>query len=90
MRLLKKIINFLWPKCPSGMNHRVKLCVVTNILGNKYCWHHECVLENNKVCELLRHEQEEHQRKLERVKIAQEVWEKFIEEQRPFLEEHLK
>jgi len=90
MSLLKKTIDFLWPMCPSGMDHRIRLCVVQNDQGHFYCWHQDCMKENTLVTQLKIDEEEEHQRRLERIKIAQEVWEKFIEEQRPFLQEHLK
>jgi len=82
MNILKKIVDIIWPKCPSGMNHRVRLSVVENCLGNLYCWHPDCVLENRKVCEHLQHEQEEATKKQEMLEIAQEVWEKFIKEQK--------
>ena len=30
------------PMCPTGLGHRQHLEMVTNINGNKFCWHPDC------------------------------------------------
>jgi len=57
MSLLDKV----WPMCPSGMDHRVRLDIVTNCLGNEYCWHEDCMKENHIVIEHLNAEEEQRQ-----------------------------
>lgn len=46
-RIFTRILDFFWPMCPSGIGHRVRLCVVTNINGNQFCWHSDCFTANN-------------------------------------------
>ncbi len=42
----KRVLDFVWPKCPSGFDHRVKFDVVTNCYGHRYCFHDRCIKAN--------------------------------------------
>lgn len=42
---LRDIFNFLFPYCPNG-GHRQEGSLVTNVNGNKYCWHKDCIKNN--------------------------------------------
>ena len=47
-RLVMRVVNFIWPMCPSGLQHRVRGVPVTNANGNVYCWHKDCFSANDK------------------------------------------
>lgn len=47
-----RILNFLWPMCPSGMPHRARGGIVHNWLGKPYCWHPDCMRTNFRECEV--------------------------------------
>ena len=46
MPLLRRLIDLLFPWCPSGMPHRARWGIVTNIYGSRYCWHRDCIKAN--------------------------------------------
>ena len=48
--MLKRLLNWCFPMCPSGKNHRVSVGVVTNFKGHKFCWHHDCMTANFAEC----------------------------------------
>lgn len=41
--MLRKILDFLWPLCPSGLPHRQRLEMVRNTKGHAFCWHKDCI-----------------------------------------------
>jgi hypothetical protein len=43
--ILRNIIDFLFPYCPNG-GHRQEGRLVTNVNGNRYCWHKDCISAN--------------------------------------------
>lgn len=45
-----KIIDWLFPWCPTGMPHRIKIGVVKNAFGHDFCWHKDCMRANYKEC----------------------------------------
>lgn len=45
-RIVLRALDWLWPWCPSGMDHRVRSSVVTNAYGHRYCWHRDCMKAN--------------------------------------------
>jgi hypothetical protein len=49
---MKRILDFFWSRCPSGMPHRTRWGVVTNYLGKQYCWHQDCMRANFKECQV--------------------------------------
>lgn len=44
--VIRRAIDWLWPWCPSGLNHRVRSGIVTNVYGHRYCWHRDCMRAN--------------------------------------------
>lgn len=48
--MFKRLIDFLWPMCPSGIDHRIRVGLVTNINGHTFCWHRDCMAANNLDC----------------------------------------
>ena len=42
-RLRSWFVDTFFPMCPRGLPHRARFGVVTNQLGNKYCWHGDCM-----------------------------------------------
>lgn len=48
--MLKRILDFFWSPCPSGLPHRTRWGVVTNIFGRRYCWHRDCLAANFAEC----------------------------------------
>lgn len=55
MELLTRLNNWLWPMCPTG-NHRLKMGLVTNINGNQFCWHPDCMQANFADCKTHSHQ----------------------------------
>jgi hypothetical protein len=51
--MLRRILDFFWSPCPSGLPHRTRWGVVENIFGKRYCWHCDCVRANFKECGVL-------------------------------------
>lgn len=44
MKFFGWLLNFFRPRrCPSGLNHKIKIGIVTDKLGNKWCWHDDCM-----------------------------------------------
>jgi hypothetical protein len=52
MNYLRRLLNFFWSPCPSGLPHRTRWGVVTNCLGKQYCWHPDCMRANFDECEV--------------------------------------
>jgi hypothetical protein len=48
--MLKRLLDFFWRPCPSGLPHRVRWGTVKNWLGNEYCWHGDCMKKNFAEC----------------------------------------
>jgi hypothetical protein len=44
--MLKSLIDWIWPQCPSGLPHRVRGGLVTNCNGRQFCWHSDCMRAN--------------------------------------------
>jgi len=41
-----RVLDFFWSPCPSGLPHRVRWDVVTNVYGKQYCFHRDCMEAN--------------------------------------------
>jgi hypothetical protein len=50
--MLRRLLDFFWSPCPSGLPHRTRWGVVTNHIGKQYCWHHDCVRANFNECKV--------------------------------------
>jgi hypothetical protein len=51
MKLFNKLIDVLFPSCPSGLPHRIYFdSVVTNCNGRQYCQHKDCIKANIADC----------------------------------------
>lgn len=50
----KRLLAFLWPMCPTGQ-HRRRMGLVTNINGNQFCWHPDCIQANLADCKTHAH-----------------------------------
>lgn len=48
--MLRRILDFFWSPCPSGLPHRTRWGVVTNVFGKQYCWHRDCMKANLAEC----------------------------------------
>lgn len=44
-RLLGRLVDWIAPMCPRG-GHRQQGAMVTNIKGNSFCWHRDCMKAN--------------------------------------------
>lgn len=44
--LIGKARDMLFPWCPSGLAHRARGGIVTNVYGNRYCYHRDCIRAN--------------------------------------------
>lgn len=44
------LLPFWKPMCPTGLGHRVKGDLATNINGNRFCWHPRCMQANRIDC----------------------------------------
>lgn len=39
----QRLLDRVWPMCPTGRTHRQHGGMVRNAYGGEYCWHHECI-----------------------------------------------
>lgn len=42
MSVLNAILDVIWPRCASGLNHRVTLLMGT-VDNGRLCWHPDCL-----------------------------------------------
>jgi hypothetical protein len=50
-QIFTKVFDYMFPMCPNG-GHRQRGRLVTNVYGNQYCWHGDCIKANFKECDV--------------------------------------